>query len=935
MKKKLIEVAMPLEAINLASIREKSIRRGHPSTLHLWWARRPLAAARAVLFASLVDDPSARPAEFPDEEAQSAERNRLFKLIEGLVVWENSNDKRLLALARAEIEKSCGPKAPEFFDPFAGGGAIPLEAQRLGLKVKASDLNPVAVAINKAMVEIPPKFRELPPINPSRSRAAEVEMGAGAFGLAADVAYYAEVLRKKAFEKVGPIYPSVKSPGASGDESESTVLAWLWARTVKCPNPVCGALTPLARSFTLAKKKGSEIFALPVLENGQVAFRIESGEPKIKGTVSRRGAHCVVCGSQIGLPRIREEGRSQRLGSVLMAIVAKTPNGRVYWPANQLHLNAASGPRVSLPFDQSLPRDPLNFKTPNYGLANYSDLFTSRQLIFLIALTDLLIELRAEIESDAIAAGLSSKGPGESGFSPKGPGAGLGGHEPSQLDLGLAEGGTGAKAYSQAVVVYLSFIIDKLADYHSTLCSWIPSLEAVRGSFARQALPMVWDYVEANPFSGGAGSFENMAAWVVGAIRELPANGQAVVAKADARSAIATNNLVISTDPPYYDNVSYARLSDYFYIWLRKSLGAIYKSDFSTILTPKNDELVADFYRFGRDKNKAKVFFEAGLKEVFANFYQALSPDFPLTVYYAFKQKEAAGWETMLSALIESGFAVVGTWPIKTERGNRIGAIAANALASSIVLVCRKRPKDAPLCSRRDFTRALRAELNPAIWRLREANIAPVDLAQAAIGPGMAVFSRYAGVLEPDGSFFSVRGALSLINEELDKCLSEREWGLDDDSRLCLALFSRAGFKALPYGEADVLARAKNASIQRLAEKKIALAQKGSVRLLGFQEVPKAIKPQEGGVWLLTHQLAAALRAGGRPACAEIALKVGRDDKLEEAKSLAYRLFDICESNKWALEAFEYNALVQAWPEIKALIAKLRRFAHKNYYPGG
>jgi putative DNA methylase len=901
-KKKLIEVAIPLNEINEAASREKSIRHGHPSTLHLWWARRPLAAARAVIFAQLVDDPFSSPDKFPTIEDQVAERERLFELIKNLIKWENSNDPETLSAAITEIQKSCGEVALEFLDPFAGGGAIPLEAQRLGLKVTASDLNPVAVMINKAMVEIPPKFAGLPPVNPeSQKLGLKGGQWTRAHGLAEDVAFYAEELKKLAFAKVGHLYPTVQIPAQEGSSLDSPVLAWLWARTVKCPNPACEKEIPLTKSFVLTNKKDHKVFVQPVLKNGQIVYEIKEGQPTIEGTVNRNGAKCVVCQSPINFSHIREEGINGRLGSTLMAIVAKGSNGRVYLPPDNDNVKASEVKRDALDFDQTISP---GSRTLIYGMTNYSDLFTNRQLTFLIILINILPELASTIEKDALNAGLAQDG------------------------LDLDDGGFSAKSYSQAITVYLSFLIDKMVDYHSSLCSWNSSREIIRNTFCRQRLSMAWDYAESNPFSESAGSFQSMADWIVKAIKEFPVTSPAVAKIADARGDCLTSNIIISTDPPYYDNISYANLSDYFYIWLRQSLKPIYKSVFRTIMIPKTDELIAEPSRFDGDKKKAKAFFEHGLKEVFANFYQSCADDLPLTIYYAFKQKDnqggaeeikqaSSGWETMLAALIDSGFTITGTWPLKTELGNRSVAISSNALASSIVLVCRKRPKNAGPCSFRDFLNYLKTELGESLTELRRANIAPVDLAQAAIGPGMAIYSRYSKIMEPDGSPIPIRKALELINEALDRHLAELEGDLDPESSLCVALFSQFGFEKFKYGEADVLARAKNTTIDRLKDKKVVLAEKGVVKLLDFEELTNETKPDETNVWLLTQQMTAALRKDGFEGCANLALKVGGIGNLERARTLAYLLFGVCESKKWAKEAFDYNVLIQAWPEIQ------------------
>ncbi|MDR2141418.1 MAG: DUF1156 domain-containing protein [Deltaproteobacteria bacterium] len=908
MNKKLIEVALPLEVINKASGREKSIRHGHPSTLHLWWSRKPLATARAILFASLVDDPSAHPELFPTDAAQVAERDRLFKLIEELVVWENSNNSKLLATAQAEIKKSCGETQLEFLDPFAGGGSIPLEAQRLGLKVQASDLNPVAVMINKAMLEIPPRFAGRPPVNPESARS-NVNGGewVRAAGLAEDVAYYAELLRKEALAKIGHLYPTIELPGQQGSSQSAQVVAWIWARNVKCPNPACGCQMPLVNSFVIANRKDNAVFATPVFKNKNIFYDISNEGPTLSKTFSSNGAICAICHSPVSLPYVREEGKNQRMGSSLLAIVAQGQVGKVYLPANDMHVKASDIPRITFDNDLEIPHDPRVFTTPNYGLTHYSDLFTSRQLMFLTTLTDLIHNIQSIIQTDSIKAGLENN------------------------NISLEEGGTGAYAYSQAVAVYLSLLKDKMTDFHSNLTTWNAKMESFRGVFSRQALPLMWVYAEGNPFSEATGSLKNMIEWVVKAVRALPANNQAVVKLADAQTDNIPKNIVISTDPPYYDNIGYADLSDFYYIWLRQSLRKIYKSVFNTILVPKNEELVAAPYRFSGDKMEAKIFFESGLKKVFGNFYQNGSNDFPITIYYAFKQSDAiseddggaissTGWETMLSALIDSGFSITGTWPIKSERGNRPRSLGSNALASSIVLVCRKRPKEAPSCSTRDFRGYLRAELKPALLELQRANIAPVDLAQAAIGPGMAIFSRYSSILNTDGSIMPVRVALGFINEELDKYLTEQESHIDTDSAFCVTLFSQISFGNMNFGDVEVLAKAKNASIERLREKKVLFAEKGVVRLFGLREIPTVIKPQEENVWLLTHQLTRGLESGGIKACARIALEVDNNAQVGLARDLAYRLYNICDRKKWATEALAYNSLVQAWPEIQLAI---------------
>ena len=906
--KKLIEVALPLEAINAESAREKSIRHGHPSTLHLWWARRPLATARAVIWASLVDDPSSHPERFPDEETQEKERKRLFALLTRLVKWENSNDEGVLAEAKEEIMRSTHNDPPALLDPFAGGGAIPLEAQRLGLTAHAHDLNPVAVMINKAMIEIPPRFAGQRPVNPAwRDRAgiADVPMK-GAAGLAEDVRYYGEWMKQRAYERIGHLYPNVKIPG--GGYGEATVIAWIWARTVKCPNPACGCEMPLVRSFTLSKKKGKEAYIEPEFHDGHFHYTVKTGKHKEWGTVERNGAHCAACDTSVPLEYIREEGRAHRLGQHLMAIVAEGQSGRVYLSPNAEQARIANVPEPADAPESDLPEKALSFRVQAYGMTKHKYLFTNRQLTALTTFSELVGEAQRQAEADALAAGRSA--------------------DPTPL----CEGGSGAHAYGEAVGVYLAFVVDKLADYHSSICSWNSAGEKMRNVFGRQAIPMVWDYAEANPFCSSSGSYNNMLEWVYKAVNNLPNMlPYGYVRQFDAQSDNGLRNIAISTDPPYYDNIGYADLSDFFYVWLRQALKETYPKVFRTMLVPKEEELIATPYRHEGSVERARDFFEDGMFNTCRHLYQYAREDIPVTIYYAFKQSEtddngataSTGWETMLSAIISAGFAITGTWPMRTELAVRQIASGTNALASSIVLVCRKRAPDAGKCTRREFINALHRELRPALIKLQSANIAPVDLAQSAIGPGIGVFSRYQGVLESDGRPMSVRAALQIINQELDAFYNEQEGELDRDSRFCVELFSQYAFNTIKFGDADILARAKNTSVQALADRGVLVAAKGQVRLLPREEMPEAINIREECVWLLTQQLARAMETGGVQACAAIVAGLS-GNSAENAKALAYRLYTVCERKKWAQEGAAYNDLVVAWPDIQVRAAELR-----------
>ncbi|MBS3975903.1 MAG: DUF1156 domain-containing protein [Syntrophomonadaceae bacterium] len=889
-KKKLIEVALPLEAINAESSREKSIRHGHPSTLHLWWARRPLAAARAVIFSSLVDDPSSHPEKFPTEKEQEAERKRLFALIEKLVKWENSNNEEILNQAKAEIMKSTDGNPPALLDPFAGGGSIPLEAQRLGLEAHASDLNPVAVMINKAMIEIPPKFAGQPPVNPV-SRVSRIKGSwRGAEGLAEDVRYYGEWMKQEAFKRIGHLYPKVKVPKEQGG-GEATVIAWIWTRTVKCPNPACGCEMPLASSFVLSKKKGREAYIQPVIEGNKICYVVEYGKNAPVPAKTARGAKfkCICCGEATTPEYIKDEAMAGHMGAVLMGIVAEGRNGRLYLSPNDEHVKVA---QVDKPSDYptgELSDDRRAIWCPIYGLETFDKLFTNRQLTMLTAFSNLVTKVLEQIDSDG-----------------------------------------GSKEYAQAIGLYLAFTVDKLTDYHSSICVWHTSRDLIANALRRQGIQMTWDYAEANPFCNSSGCFENMLEWIVKCIINLPHGINGISLQSDAQSDNGFRDIMVSTDPPYYDNIGYADLSDYFYIWLRHSLNGIYPDIFRTMLVPKSEELVAIPYRFGGDFEKAKAFFEDGMLKTFQQINIYAREDIPVTVYYAFKQSDSddndtiasTGWETMLSALIQAGFTVQGTWPMRTELTTALkGNI--NALASSIVLVCRKRPADAPICTRRDFINALKRELKPALAQLQASNIAPVDLAQSAIGPGMGVYSRFSKVLEADGTPMSVRSALQIINQELDLYFTEQEGELDRDSRFCVALYSQYAFNDIKFGEADVLARAKNTSVEKLAGRGVLYAQKGVVHLLTREEIPAKIDHAESIIWLLTQQLTHALITGGVAACAKI-IKDIFGSGAEQAKALAYRLFTIAEHKGWAQEAYAYNSLVIAWPEIQSRVAELQ-----------
>ncbi len=943
-RKKLIEVALPLDAINAASAREKSIRHGHPSTLHLWWARRPLAAARAVLFAQLVDDPSDLPEEFPTEEEQKKERDRLFEIIEELVLWENTTNESVLEKARAEIRKSwrrtCADnrdhpraaelfdpeKLPAFHDPFAGGGAIPLEAQRLGLESYASDLNPVAVLINKAMIEIPPKFAGRPPVNPEHN-TGQVGISAawkGAAGLAEDVRYYGKWMRDEAEKRIGHLYPKIEvTEEMAADRPDLrryvgrqlTVIAWLWARTVRSPNPAFADVeVPLASTFILSKKAGREAYIHPVIEEDVYSFCVKALKPPdaaAKGTTAgkRKAFYCLVSGVPVTYDYIRKEGQAGRMGARLMAIVAEGDRERVYLsPTREQEAIACDGTPDWKPDVDLAGKCRVNVSL--YGLDTFADLFTDRQLVGLTTFSDLIGEVRERILLDAVASGMPED------------------------NVPLRDGGTGATAYAEAVGVYLAFANSRNSNSCSSFARWQNSGDFIAGVFARQAIPMMWDYAEVNVFSKSTQNWMAQVDWVVESIQTLPTverKGRSFQADAAQINNLGDVQMVsahpiLSTDPPYYDNVGYADLSDFSYVWLRKMLKDSLPNLFATLATPKAEEMVATPYRHG-SKQEAESFFLRGMKKAMRILVERSQPAFPITIYYAFKQSEkkgeghtSTGWETFLEAAISVGLSITGTWPVRTERGARALAIGANALASSIVLVCRPRSANAKMATRREFVDALKDELPAALRTMQAGSIAPVDLAQAAIGPGMAVFSRYSRVLDVSGSALTVRDALSSINQTLDEVLAEQEGDFDADTRWAVAWFEQAGFDAEHFGIAETLITAKNTSDAGLTEAGIVESGAGKVRLLRPDELPDNWDPETDTrrtVWEMVHHLIRVHNQSGEPGAAELLAKLRAD--AESARELAYRLYRICEQKNRAQEALGYNALVQSWPEIARL----------------
>ncbi|MGI6796370.1 DUF1156 domain-containing protein [Gordonia sihwensis] len=899
-RRKLIEVSIPLQKINEESAREKSIRHGHPSTLHLWWARRPLAAARAVLFSQLVDDPASRPDLYPTEAEQIAERKRLFELIERLVVWENSNDEQLLDEAHRKIMESTDGNPPPILDPFAGGGTIPLEAQRLGLEAHASDLNPVAVLINKALIEIPPKFAGQPPVWPGAADET-IQNWPRATGLAEDVRRYGQWMRDEAQKRIGHLYPKATLP----DGTEATVIAWIWARTVTCPNPECRIAMPLVRSWWLGKKKGKEAYVVPVIEGKTVRYEIghdpaQAPTKETDGTMSgKRGGVCIRCGTAVSTDYIKAQGTERRMGADLIATVAEGTRRRIYLPPSDVHRRAAEvEPPLDVP-NQRLGFHPKDVWTPPYGLDTFASLFTPRQLTALTTFSDLVGEARELVLRDALAADLPE-----------------GSKHISQ---------TQASAYADAISTYLGIAVSRYTNYSNALCQWRPDAgkEQVGHLFARQAIPMVWDFAESNFASNSAGGWEPTLRFIPKALDRLPASTGTHTYHRSA--ADISQHALISTDPPYYDNIGYSDLSDFFYIWLRRSLKDIHPSILSTMLVPKTEELVANPYRHN-GKEGAHKFFEDGFREVFRRAREHAYEDFPITVYYAFKQQDSSkdgqastGWETLLEGMIRSGWQITATWPMRSELGNRMLSQGTNALASSIVLALRPRPEDAPRVDRRAFLARLRNELPASLRELQQGAIAPVDLPQAAIGPGMAIFSEYNAVLEDNGSKMTVRTALQRINAILDEVLGELENDFDAPTRFALTWFRQNGFDSGKFGDAESLANARSISLDGMERSGILTKGGGRVALIAPTDMPADYDPSTDSSisqWEVVMHLVRVLDSEGIPAASTLLSLVPDAVDTDLCRELASLLFKLAEDRKSTALAVSFNGLGAAWSDI-------------------
>ncbi|OZC29685.1 DUF1156 domain-containing protein [Gordonia polyisoprenivorans] len=898
-RRKLIEVSIPLQTINQESVREKQpFTRNHPRSLHPWWSRKPLVIARSVLFAQLVDDPSTRPDLYPTKDEQQREKKKLFEIMERLAVWENSNNESLLKEAHQKILESTDGNPPAVIDIFAGGGSIPLEAQRLGLEAHAADLNPVAVLINKALIEIPSRFIGSPPVSlPTTQGTAQI--WPRSTGLAEDVQNYGRHLRRLVEQRVQSFYPKKEL----ADGRTVTVTAWIWARIVTCPNPECRIDMPLTSKWWLAKKKGKEAFVAPIINGTHVTYRVTNDHslfPKTgsDGTVGRHGAICIRCGAAVDFSYIRAEGQAGSLRERLIAIAAEGPDKRrIYLSADDSDQESAETTiSVNRPLGK-LPDKALGFRVQAYGFKNYADLFSNRQAAFLEALFGELETVRTMVQKDALAADMP---PGEP----------------------LDKGGSGANAYAEAVTVYLALAASRYSEMSSTLCSWNQTNENIRSAFSLHAVPMIWDYAEVNPI--GRISIENSIKAASSTLRNLrPIPGSSAFQE-DSQAAALPARAIISTDPPYYASIGYADLSDFFYIWLRSPLKSIYPSLFTTLLVPKQQELVANQFRH-HGSTQAREFFVAGFTRVFENLRDNSDGTEVATVYYAQKEGAAdlpgtaSGWETVLEAIIRSGWTVKATWPMRSERPERTVARGSNALASSILLALRPRSTDAPRIDRRGFLSALRNDLPLKLRELQQGSIAPVDLPQATIGPGMEVFSQYSQVIDDDGKPMTVSSALQSINAVLDEVLTELENDYDKETRFALTWFRQSAFATGRFGDAESVANARGVNLDELQRDGILTKGGGKVALIAPSDMPADYDPSTDtsiSQWEVVMHLTRTLADSGVPAAAALLGRVPQSVDWDLCKELASLLFKLAEDQKKTKLAVDFNNLGAAWNDI-------------------
>lgn len=750
--KKLIETVMPVSKINSETEREKTARNGMPSNVHIWWTRDPMVVVRTSLFESLVDDPAEHPELFPSYDEQETERQRLLQIVESLAEIESADKNGILELAIKEIKRNASGQMPVVFDPFVGGGSIPVEAHRLGLKSISSDLNAVAGMITTAVSDIPARFSDTVPVHPRNEMTLDIALP-GSAGFAEDVRYYGEKMQENAFQKIGYLYPKV-TDSDSGKELE--VSAWIWARTIKCPNPSCGCNIPLSSSYDLAKKKGSEAWVEPVVEDGKIHFKMhrepntgEKNKPKVAQTAVFK---CPVCGEVTPDAYVKECGVNHKIYSQLIAIVADEGKKRLYLEATNEQEKAA---QVNVPKNiphGELPIFPKRFSPPSFGLTYYADLFTNRQLVFITTMMDLAKDMQVDIEKHAIERGFADDG------------------------ITFADGGRGALAYAEAVRIVLIITISKLLDRCSNICSWSTSSGgALRNVFSRAAMPMIWDYAEGNPFARAGGSFENALSRICDTLALLPAGIEGKTKVADAVMPNDVTDAIIATTLPYYDRASYSDLSDFFYVWMKYGLEDLYPAYFQGEISPKQEDMTAFSHRYGGNKKKADIIYAESMGVAMKNLYVSATTDYPSLIGFIYKgnnssdKEDLSEWEYFIDGICNAGFSITASWPLGRKYEESIELAESRGIPITVVL--RKKGENSLQITRRSFVAAVKREV-PLLIEKMSHKVGIMDLRSSVIGQALNIYTRNKQVLDADGSSMKPHMASRIIEQEIDTLIS-------------------------------------------------------------------------------------------------------------------------------------------------------------------
>lgn len=700
--RKLIETTLPLRAIRSADIGERAGLSGHPANMHIWWGRTPISSTALILKAAMLDyNPS------KEESVQE---------------W---------------LKKDLPDSSVTVFDPFAGFGGIPLAAQRLGLESISGDLNPVAVILNKAATEIPAQFAGMGPVHIQMDHS----VGSGVQGLAKDVEYYGQWMLQKAKERLNSLYPQ---------QEGMDVQACLWTRTVKCPNPACGCDIPLATTFVLCSKTGQEAWAEPYYEGKDLRFHIRSGpcpEEKLTNKFSSKGARfrCPACGTVTSDEYVKQSGSENKFGSALMAVLLDDNGQRTFKEADDIQVSSASVPFPDEAPIGTIPNNAHWFSPPGFGLTEYADLFTARQMTMLLCFSDLLREVQDKAASDAFAAGLSPHG----------------GH--------ISKGGTGALAYGQAIGIYLAILVDMLADHNSTVCSWDPASFRIRNTFRRQAIPMTWNYAEANPFTDVSGNYSALLKKLAETIASLPCGSESKVYHGDAVTGQYPENVLVCTELPYFRSIGYAHLSDFFYIWLRRSLQHIYPELFNQTVTSKEELSTVSQY-YGEAPATAKEKYETELKQVCRKLYDASTGEYPVLVFFEYRRDDETNirngvrshWEVIVDGLLLSDFTISTVLPLWDKKD------AENGTSSRVLIVCRKAQEQIQASTRRGFVSSFKRAFPERLDELLQ-NADPEDRRIIAMGCGSSIYSTYKAIINADGSRMTTHDALQIIVQEMDE----------------------------------------------------------------------------------------------------------------------------------------------------------------------